>query len=176
MPKTKSMAQEKNQLFGQKESAYGSDYKTHLLQQYKLYVEAADRVSARRATSNTFFLATNTALVTIMGFAIPQLLDAQHSLWAMLYALGGIFLTYYWTTIIKSYRQLNTAKFQVIHELEQRLPVKLYDYEWELLGNGVNAAKYKQLTKVEQRVPYVFMAIYICSALLILSGYLSSFT
>lgn len=166
------MAQESNKLFEQKESTYGADYKSHLMLQYKLYVEAADRVSARRATANTFFLGTNTALVTIMGFAIPQLLE-QHSLWAILYTVGGIFLNYYWNTIINSYRQLNTAKFQVIHELEQRLPAKLYDYEWELLGNGVNAKKYKQLTKVEQSVPYIFMAIYTCSALLILWEYVN---
>lgn len=162
--------QEKDTLFGPTESEYGTEYKSHLFQQYKLYVEAADRVSARRATSNTFFLATNTALVTIMGFAIPQMLS-QHSLWAILYTLGGIFLNYYWKTIINSYRQLNTAKFQVIHKLEQHLPAKLYDHEWELLGSGKDAAKYKQLTKVEQNVPYVFMIIYICSALLIILDY-----
>ena len=166
------MAEAPDNLFGPKESTYGADYKSHLLQQYKLYVEAADRVSARRATANTFFLGTNTALVTIMGFAIPQLLE-QHSLWAILYTIGGIFLNYYWNTIINSYRQLNSAKFQVIHELEQRLPAKLYDYEWELLGKGVNAKKYKQLTKVEQSIPYVFMAIYACSAFLILWEYLN---
>jgi len=85
--------QEKDTLFGKVESDYGTEYKSHLLQQYKLYVEAADRVSARRATANTFFLATNTALVTVMGFAIPQLLS-QHSLWAILYTVGGIFLNY----------------------------------------------------------------------------------
>ncbi len=36
-------------------------YQAVLLEQYKLYVEMADRVSARRALANTFFLTLNTA-------------------------------------------------------------------------------------------------------------------
>ena len=40
-----------------------SKYKDHVLEQYKLYVEMADRISARRSTANTFFLTLNTLLV-----------------------------------------------------------------------------------------------------------------
>ena len=36
-------------------------------EQYKLYVEMADRVSARRSLANTFFLTLNTALFTPIG-------------------------------------------------------------------------------------------------------------
>lgn len=38
-----------------------------LLEQYKLYVEMADRVSARRGSANTFFLTLNTTAVTAIG-------------------------------------------------------------------------------------------------------------
>ena len=37
------------------------------LEQYKLYVEMADRVSARRGNTNTFFLTLNTTAVTAIG-------------------------------------------------------------------------------------------------------------
>ena len=40
-----------------------------LLEQYKLYVEMADRISQRRGAANTFFLTFNTAVVgALAGF------------------------------------------------------------------------------------------------------------
>src|SRR3989442_10768421 len=38
------------------------------LEQYKLYVEMADRISARRQTANEFFLSVNTAIVALLGY------------------------------------------------------------------------------------------------------------
>ncbi|MGW1594955.1 RipA family octameric membrane protein [Streptomyces sp. NPDC002343] len=43
-----------------------------LLDLYKLAVEMADRVSARRGTANAFFLSVQTALVTVLGFSVPR--------------------------------------------------------------------------------------------------------
>ena len=43
-------------------------YLTPLLEQYKLYVEMADRISSRRQISNSFFLSINTAIVALMGY------------------------------------------------------------------------------------------------------------
>ena len=39
-----------------------------VLEVYKPAVEMADRVSARRGTTNSFFLSAQTALVTVAGF------------------------------------------------------------------------------------------------------------
>ncbi|WP_283130696.1 RipA family octameric membrane protein [Enterovibrio norvegicus] len=39
------------------EQSYHSDYyQEHLFEQYKLYLEMADRISSRRQGTNTFFL------------------------------------------------------------------------------------------------------------------------
>ena len=35
---------------------YGDKFQDHLIEQYKLYVEMADRVSARRAQTNRFYI------------------------------------------------------------------------------------------------------------------------
>jgi hypothetical protein len=51
-------------------ASYGNDadrYRNAILEQYKVYVEMADRISARRALSNTFFLTLNTAVLTAIG-------------------------------------------------------------------------------------------------------------
>jgi len=45
----------------------GDAYRQHLFDQYKLAVEMADRVSARRTQANTFFLAVNTGLLTVFA-------------------------------------------------------------------------------------------------------------
>ncbi len=46
---------------------YGGSYQDHLLEQYKLYVEMADRISERRANANSFFFTVITALISITG-------------------------------------------------------------------------------------------------------------
>ena len=50
------------------EEEYGENYKAHLLEQYKLYVEMADRISARRQTANSFFLSINTAIIALISY------------------------------------------------------------------------------------------------------------
>lgn len=52
----------RDSLIGIPESAYGPEYKPHLLELYKLYVEMADHISDRREKANSFFLTINTAL------------------------------------------------------------------------------------------------------------------
>jgi len=81
------------------------------LELYKLAVEMADRVSARRATANAFFLTVNTALLAFVSSGSLNLL------W--LVALAGIALSETWAILLKSYRDLNAAKFSVITEMEK---------------------------------------------------------
>jgi hypothetical protein len=44
-----------------------TDVEQALLDQYKLYVEMADRISARRGLTNTFFLTLNSAIFALFG-------------------------------------------------------------------------------------------------------------
>ena len=69
-----------------------------------------------------------------------------------------------WLALIRSYRDLNTAKFKVIHELEQRLPAALFDCEWEHAQRGEGSA-YRPLTHIEPYVPLVFAALYLILAI-----------
>jgi hypothetical protein len=51
-----------------------TNYQSTVLEQYKLYVEMADRVSARRGLANSFFLMTlNTGIITLtVGKTPPE--------------------------------------------------------------------------------------------------------
>lgn len=140
-------------LFQKSESEYSNEYKTHLFEQYKLYVESAEKVSDRRQNANNYFLTINTALISLIGasFQFSYLDEAKK-----LAIIAGIIISIVWWTLIHSYKQLNTAKFNVIHEIEKNLPLALYQYEWEMLEEGKNKDKYFPFSHIEQKIPWVF--------------------
>lgn len=70
-------------------------------------------------------------------------------------------VSFVWLRVVRSYKDLNTAKFKVIHELESHLPAALFTYEWHVCGWGGDAKKYRPLTHSEQWVPILFMVFYV---------------
>ena len=139
---------------------YGEKYSDHLMEQYKLYVEMADRVSQRRDQSNRFYVALLGALAAILVIAARFVLsdDGESSMFMTIVILaGGVFgaaLSIIWRINIRSYRTLNSAKFAIIHELEKRIPFAGYTKKWEILRCPPDGSpKYLQLTAVEQIRP-----------------------
>jgi hypothetical protein len=142
----------------QEGTTYPSNEKwySHLLDQYKLYVEMADRISQRRATANTYFLSLNSAILAFVGYLTVKE-TGQHT-WML--GLGGLALAVLWETLVTSYRNLNTAKFKVIHQIESRLPISPYHAEWIAMGEGRDSSLYRPISHIEQGVPYVFMVLH----------------
>jgi len=137
---------------------YGINYQDHLIEQYKLYVEMADKISERRANANSFFLTVITALISIIGLISgfgTQTVNV-FNFWIIVVPIVGLILCYSWYRIIESYRKLNSGKFKVIHEIERKLPLALYHGEWIMLGQGNNSQLYRPLTHVEKWVPMMF--------------------
>jgi hypothetical protein len=125
------------------------------LELYKLAVEMADRVSARRATANAFFLTVNTALLAFVSSR------SLNSLW--LVALAGIALSATWWVLLESYRDLNAVKFQVITEMENNLDAKIFDDEWKRLKENRPEGwwgRYAEFGAVEKFVPLIFATLY----------------
>jgi len=152
----------------QPKETYGAHYQEHLFEQYKLCVEMADRVSSRRMLANSFFLALHTAVVTAFAALLTQ--RVLFGAIGVLPFVAAIILCFVWWFILRSYRQLNTGKFEVILALEQLLPAAPYDAEWDLLGRGQKRRLYWTLTNVERWVPFCFAVLYLGLAL---SAYLS---
>jgi len=139
-------------------SAEGITEKNHLIEQYKIYVEMADRISQRRGTANTFFLAFNTALVG----ALAELFEEMTIEVSIAMYVASVILSIAWGLILRSYRNLNTAKFIVISELEKRLPAQpYYEAEWKALGEGKDFRRYISLSRIELLVPIAFIGIYV---------------
>jgi len=147
---------------------YGPSYRDHLLEIYKVYLEMADRISERREKANSFFLAVNTALIALLAKdAFGSSAGAPRTLELLVPIAAGV-LCYLWYRIVRSYRDLNSAKFKVIHAVERQLPLRPYDAEWESVERGKNPQLYLPFTHVEGVVPWLFMifhAILAASAL-----------
>jgi hypothetical protein len=135
------------------------------LELYKLAVEMADRVSARRATANAFFLTINTALLAFIGTGSLEV--------RWLVALAGMALSGSWWILLKSYRDLNSAKFGVILEMEENLEASIFGEEWakvkDVLPKEENPQEerpkrwweaYAELGKVERTIPLIFAGLY----------------
>ena len=148
---------EKAKLFEHNEDSYGDSFKTDLLEQYKLYVQSAENVSARRVASSRLMLTLNTALIALYGFLITNL---ENSNWVFPAPLTGAFLSMLWYLIIKSYADLNEVKFKIIHEMERHLPTLMYAYEWQLLGEGKGKI-YKAVTEIEKWIPFMFVVLHL---------------
>ncbi|MEU2854529.1 RipA family octameric membrane protein [Streptomyces syringium] len=136
-------------------------YLQAILDQYKLCVEMADRVSSRRNLTNTFFLSLNSAVVAVVAATSSSRLAHM----SVLVLLAGLVILLAqcaaWFVMVRSYRQLNSAKYAVIGALEERLPAFAYSRaEWGALGEGRDWRKYLPLTYVEQWVPGIFALSY----------------
>lgn len=149
-------------LTGAPPEVYGSQYQHDLLRQYEMYVASAEKISDRRQSANSFFLTVNTVLVTFLGLLASPAGPAADApaVWVVAVAAAGVTLAYTWYRLLRSYRDLNTAKFLVVHVIEQQLPLKLYDAEWDSVGRGERPDLYLPFSHVELRVPWVFAALY----------------
>lgn len=145
-------------LQGVSEKDYSGPYRDHALEIYKLFVEMADRISQRRDRANSFFLTLNTGLVGLAGYVSAEEIPGPPM---ALLALAGMVLSYLWFRILRSYRGINSAKFAVIHEIERQLPLRPYDAEWEAVGRGEDPERYRALTHIEGRVPWIFLFLYV---------------
>ena len=156
--------QEREPVFLQAKDSYGTSFKADLVEQYKLYVQSAENVSARRVASNRYLLTINAALVTLYGL---QSANFGQGYWTLLIPVVGIPVSVLWYLIIRSHANLNTVKFKVIHELEQHLPATMYKHEWQLAEEGQGTA-YRAVTKLERWLPALFAVLHVCLAIMII--------
>ncbi len=148
-------------LFVSTNEKYGDRYIEHLLEQYKAYINSAEKISDRRQKSNEFFLTLNSALVALLGFITIKTNGGEINYLPFLFSVSGIIICYLWYRMVYSYKCLNSGKFKVIHAIERRLPLALYDTEWEALDRGKNKKVYWSFSHLESFVPWIFIVIYL---------------
>lgn len=139
---------------------------------YKLAVEMADRVSARRTAANAFFLTLHGGVAASVGI-LGQATSQDASVYLLLAPIAGLALGAAWFLLLRSYRDLNKAKFTVITEMEEQLPVQVFAKEWEQLKKDPVEewrTRYAEQGTVERFVPAVFAVLYTVAIVRVLSS------
>jgi hypothetical protein len=133
------------------------------LELYKFAVELADRMSARRGTANAFFLTVQTTFLAVLGLATSNL--SESPIWVTVaVTTAGLILSVTWWLQLRSYRDLNKAKFEVITDMETRLDISIFTGEWQSLKKDPVKKwrpRYAELGTAERLVPGVFAALYL---------------
>lgn len=128
--------------------------------QYKLYLSTAETISDKRQTANNYMWTINAALIS--GFSLSFASNSNLYYFQILVTILAIMLCIFWHQLIISYKNINSVKFQIIHELEKKLPINLYAHEWDLIKAEKNK-RYKSFSSIEINVPIVFFLFWLCA-------------
>lgn len=128
-----------------------------LLNQWQTCVDMANSVSQRRDNMNNIFITLNLAIIA----AISITWDIK----SLFILIVGITICILWILIIQNYKLLNTAKFNVINSIEEKLPSTPFEDEWQFLKNS---KKYMDSTTLERILPIMFIILYIVAIIAII--------
>lgn len=166
--------------------------------EFKLIHDSAERVTDRRISLNKFNYSICTALFLAIAFIWNWALtnakyDYAGIFIALVLAIIATIFTFHWIRQIKDYKSLNTAKFQVMNEMSQRLAFSSDDLkmkiksfepflkEWEALKelSAVQEEKKFKITalkssNLEYFIPRAFRAIFVILAFLSLIAVFSN--
>ena len=146
-------------LFRSGSESYGQSFGTHVLEQYKLYVQSAENVSSRRIATIRYMLTISAALVAVYGV---QSATFGQGLWLLPIPAVGVASALAWYQLIVSYKNLNDLKFDIIAEFEEHLPTAPFTYEW-----AQHSGRYKPVTGLERLLPAGFIALHVLFVVMI---------
>ena len=136
-----------------------TDDKTEIvLAQWQTCVEMANSVSQRRDTMNNIFVTLNLAIVAAISI--------NWDMKSLFILVAGIVVCVIWLLFIRNYKLLNTEKFNVINEIEKKLPVKPFNDEWKKLERN---KQYKDSTRLEKTLPIMFIVLYVIAIITIVT-------
>lgn len=161
------------------ESSGSETYYTILVEQWKCANEMAANISAQRNNMNNFYMSLMSVLLGGVLFS-NQVLDV--SIWArtVLYVavlIIGTVCCGKWISQIENYGRLNNEKYNVINELERRLPANVLLYEWLHTEKNARRTKVKvNFSDQEKSIAKLFrMVVILVSVFLLIiawGGYL----
>lgn len=148
-----------------------ADVEPPILELYKLAVEMADRISARRAGANALFVSLQSASVAALGFLAARS-PAPPDAILVAVCLVGVIGAGSWFLLLRSYRDLNRAKFEVILAMEKQLPVQIFGDEWHSLKKDPVKKwrpRYAELGTLERLSPVLYAALNVATGIYVIS-------
>lgn len=108
-------------------------------------VEMANSVSQRRDAMNNLFVTLNIAVIAAISW--------MWNIKTAFLCAAGLVICIVWLLDINNFKRLNTAKFQVVYDLEQKMGVCPFMDEWDILKKTKH---YIEGTKLERILPIAF--------------------
>ena len=139
---------------------HSNNDRNELFQQYKMFVDSAEKISERRNQLNTFFIALHSLLVSVLS-----LFNSEIFAYIIPICVFGCVLAFLWWYMLCNYRALNKAKFTIIQEIEKKLPLNLYSSEWSLYKTRKhrwNPTRYLSFARLEMVLPWLLIVVYLC--------------
>lgn len=142
------------------------------LEIYKVFVDSSLRLTERRQSMNRFNLTIVSGLAAAAWVIIST--DNINPKLGFLIGILAIWIISLigtsWKCTIRYYRELSSAKFKVIHKMENEFPAKPFTEEWSIVKSD---NKNKQcLTNWEEFLPSILQALFWPSMITLL-GFLS---
>jgi hypothetical protein len=125
---------------------------------FELYLATAEKVSDRRAQTNSWMLSVNSAIVALYGYLQADKMAvsaAQKGVWLWAIPAAGMIVCVAWVALLTSYRKPNSAKFAVLAEMESDLPVPPFTRERQVYRRD----RRRSLSQVERWIPGCFFLL-----------------
>ena len=119
-------------------------------EQYKLFIESAEKNSDKRITQNNIYLTINLAFISyigIGGFDLKQ---------NIIMTIIGILICIVWLCSINNYAKRNKVKFEIINESEYG---NLYKEEWKRISILTPLTTYEKVSSVIFIILYITLLI-----------------
>ena len=115
-------------------------------EQYKLFIESAEKNSDKRITQNNIYLTINIAFISYIS---TKVLDLKQNI---IMTIIGILICIVWLCTINNYAKRNKVKFEIINESEYGT---LYKEEWKRINILTSLTTYEKISSV------IFIILYI---------------
>lgn len=130
------------------------------VKQYELYLNGIEQISNRRGKALGSLVALNSAYFTCGGIILQFTEGTNRVVLLCGLSLLGVLTSAIFFFLLKSYGQLNSAKFQVLHKIEKQLLLQPYTEEWSIVGNGNDRSRYRPFSHIEKWIPVIFGLVY----------------
>lgn len=124
------------------------------LEQYKICLDMAEKVTERRLKTNNFYIGIISVLISAISVSLSaDILSKNKTATLFLLWLFCLFICNAWMKSLDTYKKLNEVKFDIILEMEKELKHNCIACEWEKLKNE---PKYTGLSTNEKAIPKLF--------------------
>ena len=137
-----------------------------LFEQYKLLVDSAHKGEEKRGNSSNIFLGVNSLIASFLihPATVTHNLETKDLSISVLFTFIGIFISWEWLRVIRSYKNLNFINYVMINALEALLPSSTFSLRAKI-EMGIASEKSSNVGNAvlvkENLLPLAFILLYL---------------